>query len=254
MSVEDFFGPLSGKELILLTILHFQSSVRFNPAMTMSAGSLEWMTTTMTMTHSSEVSTWCQPCPTDANGEVVTSVKKESVELVRICTSRRLCDQYLQNDRWTLTNLKMEYIWILEFVKNSTVRNVGPHVACVNSFHFPRPVNERFGLWILEFSQPIEAHIGPFIAPRLGQEEVEICRYNHDYLFICYVLLSRSVVVCPSGTGSGWYRQTHTPSTLVRPVDTSNRLWTPVVSQHGLTISNVFENSVCCTVSSLMLY
>ena len=31
---------------------------------------------TMTMTHSNEVSTWCQPCPTDSNGEVVTSAKE----------------------------------------------------------------------------------------------------------------------------------------------------------------------------------
>ena len=34
------------------------------------------MTMTMTMTHSNKVSTGCQPCPTDSNEEVVTSVKK----------------------------------------------------------------------------------------------------------------------------------------------------------------------------------
>ena len=34
------------------------------------------MPMTMTMTHSNEVSTRCQPCPTDSNGEVVTSKKR----------------------------------------------------------------------------------------------------------------------------------------------------------------------------------
>ena len=33
-------------------------------------------TMTMTMTHSNKVSTGCQPCPTDSNGQVVTSVKR----------------------------------------------------------------------------------------------------------------------------------------------------------------------------------
>ena len=35
-----------------------------------------FVTMTMTMTHPNEVSTWYHPCPTDSNGEVVTSAKK----------------------------------------------------------------------------------------------------------------------------------------------------------------------------------
>ena len=44
-----------------------------------------FVTMTMTVTHSDKVSTGCQPCPTDANGEVVTSEKKsvETDEVLR---------------------------------------------------------------------------------------------------------------------------------------------------------------------------
>ena len=61
----------------------------------LTAGPFNTLGMTMTMTHSEKVCTQCQPCPTDANGEVVTSAKKESVELMRSCTCGRLCNQYL---------------------------------------------------------------------------------------------------------------------------------------------------------------
>ena len=50
------------------------------------------------MTPSNEVSTQCRPCPTDSNGEVVTSVKKSRFKLTRSCTTRR----------WSLALLKKE--------------------------------------------------------------------------------------------------------------------------------------------------
>ena len=64
--------------------------------------------TMMTMTHSDQVSTGCQPCPADANGEVVTSIKKESVDLMKIPhTSCERRHQYLQADRWSLAPMKI---------------------------------------------------------------------------------------------------------------------------------------------------
>ena len=49
------------------------------------------------MTHSNEVSTQCQPCPTDSNGEVVTPGKESLVRLLKPAQGK-LCERFLLND------------------------------------------------------------------------------------------------------------------------------------------------------------
>ena len=62
-------------------------------------------------------------------------------------------------------------------------------------------MDEHSGRLLIEFSQPVVAHDGFHIYPCQAQEEVEIGKYSHDDLFICYVLLSGFAVICLQETG-----------------------------------------------------
>ena len=72
------------------------------------------LTMTMTRTHSNKVSIRCEPCPTDSNGEVVTSAKKESVKVVGILHSSQV-ERSIPVRRQVVTRTLERKIWILEF-------------------------------------------------------------------------------------------------------------------------------------------
>ena len=76
-------------------------------------------TMTMTMTHSNEVSTRCQPCPADSNGEVVTSVKNVCWTVADLHIAQAVRSIPVKRQVGTRTLLKRRRNWILEFVCGS---------------------------------------------------------------------------------------------------------------------------------------